>query len=272
MMQKQKICKSYEWLLKNISPTPSIALILGSGLGDFIDPTNVKQVFNYQDIPEFPVSTAPGHAGKLFHINLHGKNILVFSGRFHLYEGYSPFEVVYGVRVAGLMGVKTLILTNAAGALNPLFKAGELMLITDHINFSGENPLIGENWDDFGPRFPDMSQVYSQTLQELAEKVALDISLPLYKGIYIQIKGPSLETPAETRVFRLLGADAIGMSTVLEAIAAKHMGMNIVGISCLTNKNLPDCMSPTSEEEILNMARKTNKKLKLFLDNFIQNL
>lgn len=264
-MQKEKIFKSYKWLLKKISISPEVAIVLGSGLGEFTDKLDIEKVFDYSEIPEFPISTAPGHAGKLFVAKLGSKNVLVFSGRFHLYEGYSPFDIVYGLRVAKLLGVSKLVLTNAAGALNPLFEAGEIMLITDHINFTGENPLVGRNLEEFGPRFPDMSRVYSRRLQNLSLEIALEMKVVLQKGVYIQVKGPSLETPAETRAFRRLGADAIGMSTVLEAIAAKHMGMEIIGFSCLTNKNLPDCMQETSEEEILEMARKTNKRLGEFL-------
>lgn len=265
IMQKEKIFKSYKWLLKKISISPEVAIVLGSGLGEFTDKLDIEKVFDYSEIPEFPISTAPGHAGKLFVAKLGSKNVLVFSGRFHLYEGYSPFDIVYGLRVAKLLGVSKLVLTNAAGALNPLFEAGEIMLITDHINFTGENPLVGRNLEEFGPRFPDMSRVYSRRLQNLSLEIALEMKVVLQKGVYIQVKGPSLETPAETRAFRRLGADAIGMSTVLEAIAAKHMGMEIIGFSCLTNKNLPDCMQETSEEEILEMARKTNKRLGEFL-------
>ncbi|WP_456325551.1 purine-nucleoside phosphorylase [Desulfonauticus submarinus] len=271
-MQKEKIFKSYQWLLKKISLSPEVAIVLGSGLGEFTDKLDIEKVFDYSEIPEFPVSTAPGHAGKLFVAKLGSKNVLVFSGRFHLYEGYSPFDIVYGLRVAKLLGVSKLVLTNAAGALNPLFEAGEIMLITDHINFTGENPLAGRNLEEFGPRFPDMSRVYSRRLQNLSLEIALEMKVVLQKGVYIQVKGPSLETPAETRAFRRLGADAIGMSTVLEAIAAKHMGMEIIGFSCLTNKNLPDCMQETSEEEILEMARKTNRRLGEFLLSLVGDL
>ncbi len=271
-MQKEKIFKSYKWLLKNISYQPEVAVVLGSGLGDFLDGLKVDRSFAYAEIEGFPVSTAPGHAGKLVLAKMGEKRVLVLAGRFHLYEGYSAQEVVFGVRVASLLGCKTFILTNAAGALNPQFEAGDLMLITDHINFTGENPLVGENISEWGPRFPDMSAVYAKELQQLALKVALEEKITLHKGVYIQVKGPSLETPAETRAFRFLGADAIGMSTSLEAIALKHMGRKILGISCLTNKNLPDCMQETSEEEILAQAKKSNVQLSRLLVSFIKAL
>lgn len=260
-MQKEKIFKSYKWLLKKIPYIPEIVVVLGSGLGELENNFSVDFSLPYEEIEGFPVSTAPGHLGKLVFTEIEGKKVAFFCGRFHLYEGYSPWEAVFGLRVMGLLGAEVFILTNAAGALNPQFEVGELMLITDHINFTGENPLLGENISEFGPRFPDMSQVYCEKLQQKILKIALEEKIVLYKGVYIQVKGPSLETPAETRVFRAMGADAIGMSTSLEAIALKHMNKKIIGISCLTNKNLPDCMQETSEEEILAVARNTNAKL-----------
>lgn len=260
-MQKEKIFKSYKWLLKKLPYVPEVVIVLGSGLGEFVSTFKADLSLSYKEIEGFPVSTAPGHLGQLVLTKIEDKKVAFFCGRFHLYEGYSPWEVVFGLRVMGLLGAQTFFLTNAAGALNPQFEAGELMLITDHINFTGENPLVGENIAELGPRFPDMSQVYCQKLQQKILKIALEEKIVLYKGVYIQVKGPSLETPAETRAFRTMGADAIGMSTSLEAIALKHMNKKIIGISCLTNKNLPDCMQETSEEEILAKARESNAKL-----------
>jgi purine-nucleoside phosphorylase len=195
--------------------------------------------------------------------------LALLSGRCHLYEGYSPEEIVLPLRAIRLLGAENLIITNAAGALNPLFDVPSLMLITDHINFTGHSPLTGPNREKWGPRFPDMSRVYSGKFIQKAADCALELGIRLHKGVYMGITGPSLETPAETRAFRRLGADAIGMSTVLENIAAKHMGMKILGISCLTNKNLPDCMQETSHEEILEQAKKADAELKRLLEQII---
>jgi purine-nucleoside phosphorylase len=256
----------------SIPALPRIALVLGSGLGDWISPEAIRQRIPYADIPGFPVSTVQGHAGALLLIELKGVQAFVFSGRFHLYEGYSAQEVTLPIRAMALLGVETLILTNAAGALNPLFATGGLMVLTDHINMTGHNPLTGPNVDSWGPRFPDMSQVYCPGLREKAMQAALACGQRLEQGVYVAVAGPSLETPAETRMYRTVGADAIGMSTVPEAIAAHHMGMKVLGISCLTNKNLPDCMAATSHEEILRQAGQSAAALGTLLRALIPNL
>lgn len=256
----------------SIPALPRIALVLGSGLGDWISPEAIRQRIPYADIPGFPVSTVQGHAGALLLIELKGVQAFVFSGRFHLYEGYSAQEVTLPIRAMALLGVETLILTNAAGALNPLFATGGLMVLTDHINMTGHNPLTGPNVDSWGPRFPDMSRVYCPELREKAMRAALACGQRLEQGVYVAVAGPSLETPAETRMFRTVGADAIGMSTVPEAIVAHHMGMKVLGISCLTNKNLPDCMAATSHEEILRQAGESAAALGTLLRALIPNL
>jgi purine-nucleoside phosphorylase len=242
-------------------PVPQAGVILGSGLGEWLDAVNDLLEIPYADIPGFPRSTVTGHAGTLCFGTMHETPVCMLRGRFHLYEGYSPEEVCFGVRVLAGLGIRTLILTNAAGAINPRFDAGSLMLITDHINMTGVNPLTGPNEDAWGPRFPDMSRVYDRDLQRLARSEAAGLGIPLERGVYVGIQGPSLETPAETRAFRILGGDAIGMSTVMEAIAARHMGLRILGLSCLTNKNLPDCMAETSLEEILKQANAAGRDL-----------
>lgn len=256
----------------SIPALPRIALVLGSGLGDWIAPEAILRRIPYADIPGFPVSTVQGHAGALLLIEVRGVQAFVFSGRFHLYEGYSAQEVTLPIRAMALLGVETLILTNAAGALNPLFATGGLMVLTDHINMTGHNPLTGPNVDSWGPRFPDMSQVYCPELREKAMRTALACGQRLEQGVYVAVAGPSLETPAETRMYRTVGADAIGMSTVPEAIAAHHMGMKVLGISCLTNKNLPDCMAATSHEEILRQAGESAAALGTLLRALIPNL
>ncbi|GAB6110655.1 purine-nucleoside phosphorylase [Desulfomicrobium salsuginis] len=251
---------------------PKTALILGSGLGDWVEEGSIRLRIPYADIPGFPVSTVKGHAGALLLADVQGTPVFVLSGRFHLYEGYDAGTVTMPVRVLGLLGVTTLIATNAAGALNPLFATGGLMVLTDHINMTGHNPLTGPNIEAWGPRFPDMSQVYCPALREKAMQAALRCGQRLEQGVYVAVAGPSLETPAETRMLRILGADAVGMSTVPEAIVARHMGMRVLGISCLTNKNLPDCMAPTSHEEILDQAGRSAAALGALLRALIPNL
>ena len=266
MEEKRKILNATNYLQQYLSGKGyQTAIVLGSGLGEFINSLDPDISIPYQEIPHFPTSTIKGHQGCLYFCKLEKSNIIILSGRVHLYEGYSPFEVVFSIRVLGSLGIKNIILTNAAGALNPQFDVGSIMLITDHINMTGQNPLTGPNFEEWGPRFPDMSQVYCPRLQKLAREAARKSEVPLEKGTYICVPGPSLETPAETRAYRRMGADAIGMSTVMEAIAAKHMGMKILGLSCLTNKNLPDCMAETSHEEILEQARLANAELSKLL-------
>ena len=255
-----------------LSTPPATAVVLGTGLGDWVDGLQEATSVSYTDIPGFPQSTVQSHAGRLILGKVASAPVLVLQGRFHVYEGHSAFAVCTGVRLAALLGVDNLILTNAAGAINPLFAPGQIMLITDHMNMSGNNPLLGPNNDQWGPRFPDMSRVYTPELQDLALHCAGQIGLRLERGVYVGVQGPSLETPAETRAFRSLGGDAIGMSTVLEAIAAKHMGLNILGLSCLTNKNLPDCMQETSVQEIIARAEATGRDLGRLLDTLIPRL
>jgi purine-nucleoside phosphorylase len=251
---------------------PVAAVILGTGLGQWVDRLQGASQMSYTEIPNFPQSTVQSHAGRLLLGGPSSAPILVLQGRFHVYEGYTASEACTGVRLAALLGAKNLILTNAAGAINPLFETGKIMLISDQMNMTGHNPLLGPNNEEWGPRFPDMSQVYSPALQDMALQCACDIGLGLERGVYVGVQGPSLETPAETRAYRLMGGDAIGMSTVLEAIAAKHMGLNILGLSCLTNKNLPDCMQETSVEEIIARAEATGHDLGRLLDAIIPRL
>ena len=260
------------FLEKNSLPLPKVALIAGSGLAGL--DTLVKHGFTlpYDNIPGFPTPTVEGHIGEMLFGDISGLSVCICRGRFHLYEGYSPADVVFAVRVLGLLGVKTLIVTNAAGSLNPLFAEGSLMLVSDHINLTGQNPLIGENIESLGIRFPDMSKVYDKTLREQAQAAALEHNILLHQGVYIGITGPSLETPAETRAFRMLGADAIGMSTVLEVIAARHMNMNVLGISCLANQNLPDCMEPVTFDHVLQTVKKAESTLVSLLNGLLQKV
>lgn len=223
------------WLKARVPHQPQVALILGSGLGALADELSDRVVLDYKDIPHFPVSGVEGHAGKLVCGTLSGRYVVVMQGRVHYYEGWTAEEVTFPVRVFGLWGIDKILITNAAGGINPDFMPGDLMLISDHINMMGYNPLRGENDDRFGTRFPDMSDAYNAEMRNLIVRAARELNLPLKSGVYIGVPGPSYETPAEIRAFATLGADAVGMSTVPEAIVANHMGMRVGGISCISN-------------------------------------
>jgi purine-nucleoside phosphorylase len=241
--------------------TPEWGLILGTGQQLLPDKIEGGGSLSYEELPHFPRATSPSHRGTLYWGRLAGKPVLLSHGRVHAYEGYSLAQATFSVRLMASLGVKTLVLTNAAGGLNPLFRAGELMLICDQINFLWDNPLIGGNVDTWGPRFPDMSRVYDPDLRNLAEEVARRQGLILRKGVYVAVKGPSLETPAETRMLRIIGADAVGMSTVPEAIVAVHAGLRVLGISVLSNLNLPDAMAPVALEEIVATVARAEPQL-----------
>lgn len=242
------------WLRTKTNARPKTGLILGSGLGDFCDLLeNVTEV-PFSDIPDFPVATVAGHTGAFLFGSYQGTPVAVLRGRIHCYEGYTPQEVVMPVRLMAMLGVKTMILTNAAGGVNKAYKPGALMLLEDHINFCGANPLTGPNLDQLGPRFPDMSDVYCRQLRERVQKLALAEQIPLEQGIYLMYGGPSYETPAEIRAFRTLGADAVGMSTVPEAIAANHCGMHVLGISCITNMAAGILPQKLSHAEVVEAA------------------
>lgn len=240
---------------------PRVGIILGTGLGALADTVVDARAVPYASIPGFPQSTVTSHAGRFLCGTLGGTPVILQQGRCHLYEGYQPEHVCMGVRVMGALGASALVVTNAAGALNPRFDAGDLMAITDHINCTGRTPLAGPNHDAWGPRFPDMSEPYSPALIQLALREATRLGIRLERGVYVGVNGPQMETPAETRMFRTLGADAVGMSTVLEVIAARHMGMQVLGISCLSNKNLPDCMEEAPIEEVIRVAGMAGERL-----------
>jgi purine-nucleoside phosphorylase len=253
-------------------PQPRAGLVLGTGLGGLGERLEPVVSVPYTEVPGYPASTVESHAGRFTCGLLQGVPVWLQEGRCHLYEGYSPQECCMGVRVLRAMGVECLVLTNAAGALNPLWEAGELMCIADQINMTGHSPLTGPNVDHWGPRFPDMSMVYEPALRTIAAQEALRLGMTLRQGVYVGVTGPALETPAETRAFRALGGDAIGMSTVLEAMAARHMGMRVLGVSCLTNKNLPDCMAEVSLQDVLDAARAASGRLADLLEAVIARL
>jgi purine-nucleoside phosphorylase len=240
---------------------PKIAVVLGTGLGGLADKITSKVTINYADIPHFPTSTVDSHAGELIFGKLAGKDIIALSGRFHFYEGYSLQEVTFPVRVAKALGVKTLIVSNACGGLNPQFAAGDIMVIEDHINFMGDNPLIGPNDDTLGPRFPDMCEPYTPALLALAESVAVEGKIPLKKGVYLACSGPNLETRAEYRMMRIMGADVVGMSTVPEVIVAVHCGLKVLGFSIITDECMPDALEPADIDKIIAVANATEPKL-----------
>lgn len=250
----EKLMKCYECVQQKISFRPELALILGSGLGDYADKMEVVETLDYHDIEGFPVSTVPGHKGRFVFGYAGGVPIVAMQGRVHFYEGYRPQDVVLPVRLMKLMGAKVLFLTNAAGGINRSFSAGDLMLITDHISMSVPSPLIGENIEELGVRFPDMSEVYSRRLQKIVENAAVTAGVPLRRGVYIQTTGPQYETPSEIRAYERLGADAVGMSTAIEAIAARHAGMEICGISCISNLAAGISVNPLTHKEVQETA------------------
>ncbi|SEF82834.1 purine-nucleoside phosphorylase [Caloramator fervidus] len=260
MQELQKIKEAAEFIKARIPFIPDVAIILGSGLGILADEVEEKIEIPYSEIPHFPVSTVQGHAGKFIFGKLEDKNVLLMNGRFHFYEGYSMKEVTLPIRVFKMLGVKKLIVTNAAGGVNTNFKPGDLMIIKDHINFSMANPLIGRNIDEFGPRFPDMSNAYDKELVELAKKVAQKVEVPVVEGVYFMLTGPNYETPAEIRAIRKLGGDAVGMSTVPEVIVANHCGIKVLGISCITNMAAGILDQPLNHEEVIETSMKVREK------------
>ncbi len=264
--------ETVRFLNEKVRVKPRVAIILGSGLGSVADDIDKKVVIPYREIPNFPVSTVMGHQGNLVFGKLGGKVVVAMQGRFHYYEGYSMKEVTYPVRVFGILGVKFLIVSNAAGGVNPNLRPGDIMLIVDHINLMPENPLRGPNDERLGPRFPSMHEPYNRDMIKLAVEVALDLKLNLFQGIYLALQGPSLETPAEYRMVRILGADSVGMSTVPEVIVANHMGIKVLGISVITNVANPYDPKPASHEEVIRVAKKAENKLIPFLKEFVSRL
>jgi len=268
----KEIEESFVALASKIKERPKVGVILGTGLGGLVEKISIKKAIPYGEIPHFPQSTVEGHAGRLIIGECAGKIVLVMQGRVHFYEGYPLSTVTLGVRVMRKMGVEILIISNAAGGLNPLFLPGDTMVISDHINFTGQNPLIGPNLDPLGPRFPDMTAVYDKELISLAEQAALERKIKLQKGVYVGVTGPSMETPAETRLLRMMGADAVGMSTIPEVIIAVHCGLRILGFSAISNVNRPDCMQPAPLEEIIANAAIAGQKMMGLVEGVLEKL
>ncbi len=261
-----------KYLKEKISGEYEIGIILGSGLGDLGEKIENASYVDYRDIPDFPVSTAPGHKGRFIFGTLGNKRVMCMQGRVHLYEGYPTESVIMPIRLMRLMGVKKLIVTNAAGGINEDFSVGDIMLITDHINFTGRNCLMGQNDSRFGARFPDMSYAYSPELSEIAEKCADLLDMKLQKGVYIGCTGPSYETPAEIRAFRIMGADAVGMSTVQEVIAANHCGLKVLGFSLISNKAAGLSGERLTEEEVLLIGRQKSAEMQSLIIKITEEL
>ena len=270
VLERMNGCASF--LEKKIKERPGVAVVLGSGLGSFADSVENAVSVDYEDIPGFPVSTVEGHRGRFVFGKIGEKSVVVMQGRVHFYEGYSMEDVVLPIRVLHALGAEKLILTNAAGGIGNGLAPGDLMLLTDHIASFVPSPLLGANEPALGPRFPDLSEVYSTTLQAKARQAALETGVPLKSGVYLQTTGPQYETPAEVRMYKALGADAVGMSTAGEAICARHMGMEVCGISCITNMAAGISKAPLSHEEVQETADRVSAQFRKLLRRLLELL
>lgn len=259
-MSNEWFLETSDYIKARIPEIPQTAIILGSGLGVLVDELENKIIIDYKDIPHFPVSTVAGHAGNLVYGFINYIPVLVMNGRFHYYEGYDITQVTFPIRVFKMLGIKNLILTNAAGGVNLNYEPGDLMLINDHINFSGVSPLRGKNLDEFGARFPDMTNVYDKNLIRIAEEACGELGISINEGVYAYLQGPNYETPAEIKALRTLGADAVGMSTVPEAIVARHSGLRVAAVSCITNMAAGILQQPLSHDEVKETAEFASRK------------
>jgi purine-nucleoside phosphorylase len=270
-MDFEKIQNAAQFLKNKVQNTPKIGLILGSGLGVLADEIVDAVKIPYEEIPDFPISTVEGHAGQLVFGNLNDSPVVAMQGRFHYYEGYHFDQVTFPVRVMKELGVDTLIVTNAAGGINESFSPGDLMIITDHINNMGGNPLIGRNDARLGARFPDMSEAYSKKLRNMAKEIAARLSIDVKEGVYVGNTGPSYETPAEIRMLRVLGGDAVGMSTVPEVIVARHSGLSVLGISCISNMAAGILDQPLTHDEVMETTEKVKANFLLYVKELVEN-
>ncbi len=269
---RRQINETRTAIRKQISMKPTVGIILGTGLGELVKEIKGKKSIPYDELPNFPVSTVESHESQLVFGKIGNKNVVAMQGRFHYYEGYTMKEVTFPVRVMKALGVKTLIVSNASGGMNPQFEGGDLMLITDHINLMGDNPLFGVNDDKLGPRFPDMIEPYDEGLIKLVEKISVEERIPVKRGVYVAISGPNLETKAEYRFLRMIGADAVGMSTVPEVIVAVHAGLRVMGISVVTDECLPDALKPVDIDMILKVAAEAEPKLSRLISKTIKSM
>nr|WP_320021043.1 purine-nucleoside phosphorylase [uncultured Draconibacterium sp.] len=268
----EKIKATANFIKERIQASPEVGIILGTGLGGLVNEIEIIDSIPYSDIPNFPVSTVDGHAGRLIYGKLGDKDVLAMQGRFHYYEGYNMKEVTFPVRVMKFVGVKNLFVSNASGGLNPDWRVGEIVLLTDHINFFPEHPLRGKNEEELGPRFPDMSKPYSQGLRNKAKLIALQNNIDVKEGVYVGVSGPTFETPAEYKMFRILGGDIVGMSTVPEVIVARHMDMRVFGISIVTDSGVPGEIVEISHEEVQEVAMKAEPKMTLIMRDLIESI
>ena len=266
MNPTDKIMAAADYIRQRVALRPEIGLVLGSGLGDYADTLENAVKIPYSQIPNFPVPSIPGHTGALVFGRKCGRDVVIMQGRIHYYEGLPQQQITLPIRVLAALGVKTVVLTNACGGVNLSFTPGDLMLITDHINFSGSNPLMGPNFDTFGPRFPDMSDLYTASLRKAIREKAEEAGIPVQEGVYAMYSGPNYETPAEIRMFRILGADTVGMSTVPEALVAGHCGMQVVGISCVTNMAAGVLPVKLSHAEVTETANRVSVKFRKLID------
>lgn len=268
----EMINETLEVIRKKTDKNYEVGIILGTGLGGLVKDISVEHEIDYSDLPHFPLSTVESHQGKLIFGKIGGKTVVAMQGRFHFYEGYTMQQITYPVRVMKFLGVKTLLVSNACGGMNSIYQRGDIMLMVDHINLLGDNPLIGKNEDEFGPRFPDMSEPYNLELIKLAEQVALENKVKVQKGVYVAIPGPNLETKAEYRFLRAIGADVVGMSTIPENIVANHMSMKVLGLSIITDECFPDALKPAKVEEIIAAAMAAEPKMTLIMKEVIKKL
>lgn len=268
----EQIKSTAAYIQSKISFSPEVGIILGTGLGGLVKEINIMHTIPYEEIPNFPVSTVEGHSGKLIFGKLGGKNVVAMQGRFHYYEGYTMQQVTFPVRVMKLLGVKNLFVSNASGGVNPNFEIGDLMIINDHINFFPSNPLIGKNIKEMGPRFPDMSEAYSKSIIAKAKKVSAANNIKVQEGVYLGLSGPTFETPAEYNMVRVLGADAVGMSTVPEVIVARHMDMPCFAMSIITDLGVPGKIVEVTHEEVQEVAAQAEKKMTLIMKELMKEL
>jgi purine-nucleoside phosphorylase len=268
----QKIHEAVKFIRTKTDMKPKIGVILGSGLGGLAKAVMRDVEISYADIPHFPVSTVEGHAGRLLFGTVGGKKVVAMEGRFHYYEGYTLKQVTFPIRVMKELGIEILVVSNAAGGLNPQFAKGDIVLMTDHINFQGNNPLLGLNDDKLGPRFPDMYNCYDKDLQEIAKQAAIDEGIYLQRGVYVGVAGPNLETAAEYRMMRIIGGDLVGMSSVPEVIVARHQGTRVVGFSVVTDMGLPDAMEPCSHAKVVAAAEKAGPNLSRLIEKTVERM
>jgi purine-nucleoside phosphorylase len=269
---RQHVAAAAAFVRHEADRMPSLALILGTGLGGLAEAIDADVVVPYDDIPHMPSSTVQSHDGRLIIGTLNGTPVVALQGRMHLYEGYTPWQVGFPIRVLGALGIETVLISNAAGGLNPHYSTSDVMLITDHINFQGTNPLVGPNVDAWGPRFPDMSEPYDPALRHAAQDIALDHGFRLHQGVYLSIIGPNLETRAEYRMIRALGADAVGMSTVPEVLVARHMGIRVLAASVITDLCLPDALEPVTVDDVLAAADAARPHLQALMTGLVQRV